>query len=106
MADSETTCAYCGKQGTGFKRCSACKQVSYCGGECQKAGWKKHKKTCEKPKAYAPPLPPVPLREVLEQVKTAHLAADWLGVLKWEGRMEELMHNQRDATCEFVNPHP
>jgi len=43
-ASSASSCAYCGKQGVGFQRCSTCKQAWYCGTECQKAGWKKHRK--------------------------------------------------------------
>ncbi|KAK7046683.1 hypothetical protein R3P38DRAFT_2875214 [Favolaschia claudopus] len=35
----------CTKRGVGFKRCSACKKIAYCGVECQKADWKKHKLT-------------------------------------------------------------
>ncbi|KAF8189886.1 hypothetical protein K438DRAFT_1676455 [Mycena galopus ATCC 62051] len=35
----------CTKRGVGFKRCSACKKTAYCGVECQKADWKKHKLT-------------------------------------------------------------
>ena len=34
---------------------------------------------------------PVPPEVVLRNVSAAHLAGDWHGVLKWEGRMEELM---------------
>ena len=29
-----------------FSKCSACKAVLYCGVECQKADWKKHKPLC------------------------------------------------------------
>ena len=29
-----------------FKRCSACKAVKYCGGECQRADWARHKREC------------------------------------------------------------
>lgn len=31
-----------------FKHCVACKQVAYCGRQCQKADWKQHKKVCRK----------------------------------------------------------
>jgi len=45
------TCANCGKKegegGIKLKRCMACKYTNYCGAECQKANWKKHKKSCE-----------------------------------------------------------
>ncbi|KAJ7246269.1 hypothetical protein B0H12DRAFT_1126460 [Mycena haematopus] len=37
----------CGKRGVSFKRCSACKKIAYCGVECQREDWKKHKKTHE-----------------------------------------------------------
>ncbi|CAM9295780.1 unnamed protein product [Hapterophycus canaliculatus] len=29
-----------------FKRCSKCRAVSYCSRECQKTGWKSHRKAC------------------------------------------------------------
>ena len=82
MAASAESCAYCGKQGAGFKRCSRCKQASYCGASCQNAHWKRHKKKCA---------PPLSLRDVAENIRRAHNELDWRGVLKWEGRMEELV---------------
>ena len=44
-------CANCGKkEGEGnnikLKRCLACKEAQYCGSQCQKEHWKKHKKEC------------------------------------------------------------
>ena len=49
--DNIDTCANCckkeGEGGTNLKRCMACKYTYYCGAECQKANWKKHKKSCE-----------------------------------------------------------
>jgi len=84
------SCAHCGKQLLAPKRCSICKQVSYCGTECQKAGWKRHKKTCE---------PPLPRGEVLEKIFATHEADDWWGVLKWEGRIEELLEGQPYEIC-------
>jgi len=81
------TCSQCGKRGAALKLCSRCKQASYCGAECQTKGWKVHKKTCA---------PPVPLHDVCERVRVAHNAANWRGVLKWEGRMEELVEAQTD----------
>ena len=82
MAASAESCANCGKQGEGLKRCSRCKQASYCGAECQNADWKRHKKKCA---------PPVPLQDITAKVDAARASGDWRGVLRWEGRMEELM---------------
>ena len=90
MADRVESCAHCGKQGAGFKRCSVCKQASYCGAACQNANWKHHKKKCA---------PPVPLQDVAATVHAAQTAGDWRGVLKWEGRMEELMLQLPDGAC-------
>ena len=88
MAASADRCSHCGKVGVGLKRCSCCKQASYCGAACQKAGWKGHKKMC------------VPVDEVLEKVNAASAAEDWQGMLKWEGRMEELMAFYSNATFQ------
>ncbi|KAL7554926.1 hypothetical protein ACHAWF_018491 [Thalassiosira exigua] len=44
-------CDGCGKIGTDFKQCSACKDSRYCSVACQKNHWRVHKKTCgAKPK--------------------------------------------------------
>ena len=94
MSESAASCAHCGKQGVGFQRCSKCKQAWYCGAECQKAGWKKHKKGCE---------PPVALIEVVHKVNAAHDAKDWRGVIKWEGRMDEMLaHQPEDKMREHI----
>jgi len=87
MSDS---CSNCGKQRAALKRCSRCKQASYCGAECQTAAWKGHKKTC------------VTLDEVCEKVNAANLREDWREVLKWEGRMEEMIEHQPDAGCNNI----
>jgi len=87
------SCAHCGKPGRAMKRCSICKNVWYCGTECQKAGWKRHKKACA---------PPLSTEDVRARVVAASVADDWREVLKWEGRMDELMAAQRDATCELI----
>ena len=90
MVASVASCAHCGKQGVGFKHCSVCKQASYCGAECQKANWKGHKKTCS---------PLVTVNDVCAKVNAANAAGDWRGVLKWEGRMEEMMAGQPNEVC-------
>ena len=83
-------CAHCGRQELALKRCSNCKQASYCGAECQMVGWKLHKKTC------------LTLREVNDKMHAAHLGDDWREVLRWEGRMDETMEGQSDAFCNSV----
>ena len=82
-------CACCGKPGRALKRCSICKHVWYCGAKCQK----RHQKTCA---------PPLSTEDVRARVDAAHEAHDWREVLKSEGRMDELMEGQPDATCETI----
>ena len=92
-AASAEICAHCGKNGkpgVGFKRCSRCKQASYCGAECQSANWKRHKKTC------------ATLQVVHASVIEAFEASNWRGMLKWEGRLEELVGGQPDAPSERI----
>jgi MYND finger len=36
-----------------MKRCAKCKDVWYCGAECQKAGWSEHKGRCKELKEAA-----------------------------------------------------
>ena len=84
-----------------MKRCSRCTQASYCGAACQIADWKRHKKTCA---------PPVPLLDIAVKLDAAGAAGDWQGILKWEGRMEELMALRSDDDCfkirrTFSNAH-
>lgn len=47
-------CANPGCQAEGTKKCAACKNVSYCSKECQKANWTEHKSQCS-PKPSASP---------------------------------------------------
>jgi len=84
------SCSQCGKDCKALKRCSRCKQASYCGTECQNAAWKGHKKSC------------VTLEDVFEKVKAAYLREDWREILKWEGRMEEMLEHQTDAFCHYI----
>jgi hypothetical protein len=81
----KASCSHCGKEAAELKRCSVCKHASYCGAACQNAAWKKHKKNC------------VTLEEVRKRVDTALEGDDWRGVLKWEGRMEQLLEGRSDA---------
>jgi hypothetical protein len=85
-----SSCSHCGTQRVALKRCSRCKQTSYCGAECQHAAWKGHKKSC------------LTLAEVYEKVDAAVLGDDWREKLKWEGRMEEMMKDLKDANCNTI----
>ena len=40
-------CANCKKFQPNMKRCGTCNKVRYCGKECQRKHWKKHKSTCK-----------------------------------------------------------
>ncbi|KAJ1483782.1 hypothetical protein T484DRAFT_1949274 [Baffinella frigidus] len=92
-AASAARCAHCGVQGVTLKHCTRCMHTWYCGAECQKAAWKGHKETCA---------PPLPLKDVLEKVEAATATGDWRGVLKWEGRMDEMMEGRSDAICNSI----
>ncbi|GLB42114.1 putative MYND finger [Lyophyllum shimeji] len=46
MAFATTACANCGKRDVKLLRCSSCKTTQYCNGECQRAHWPDHKRTC------------------------------------------------------------
>ena len=86
-------CAHCGKQCAVLKRCSTCKEIWYCGAECQQAAWKGHKKSCA---------PPLPLRVVQQKVLAAMEANDAPGLLKWEGRLEELLQGWPLDGCDAI----
>ena len=81
----KASCSHCGMECAELKRCSVCKHASYCGAACQNVAWKKHKKNC------------VTLEEVRKRVDAAVQGDDWRGVLKWEGRMEQLLEGRLDA---------
>jgi hypothetical protein len=51
------TCAHCDKtenKVATMEQCARCKGVFYCNRECQKAAWRKHKKSCSPPTEVAP----------------------------------------------------
>jgi hypothetical protein len=81
----KASCSHCGKECEELKRCSVCKHASYCGAVCQNAAWKKHKKTC------------VTLEEVRKRVAAAVEGDDWRGLIKWEGRLGQLLEGRSDA---------
>ena len=83
----KTRCSHCEKEAAELKRCSGCSHASYCGAACQNAAWKKHKKIC------------VTLEEVRKRVDAASEVDDWRGVLKWEGRLEQLLEGRSGASC-------
>jgi len=82
----KSRCSHCGKECAELRRCSVCKQASYCGAACQNAAWKKHRKTF------------VTIEDVEERVDAAVEGGDWWGVLNWEGRVEQLLEGQSNAT--------
>jgi len=87
MAESAAVCcSHCGKEG-GLKRCSRCKQVSYCGADCQKAAWKEHGPLCA---------PTISIHGFLDKIQAMEQAKDWRGILEWEGSVEYLMESQPD----------
>ena len=85
-----SSCSHCGEQSAELKRCSRCKEAPYCGAACQRAAWKGHKTSC------------VTLDEVFEKLNAAHLHEDWQGMIKLEGRMEQMMEYQPDAECHDI----
>jgi len=89
----QVICAHCGKQGTELKRCSICKHVWYCGAACQNAAWRRHKKTCA---------PPLSTDDVRAKVLALRAPSEWREVLKWEGRMDEMMDGQHDAVRKDI----
>ena len=97
-AGCATSCSHCRTQRAAVQ-CSRCKQVQYCGTVCQKAGWKLHRNSCNN----APPrAPPFSTREVTDKVMAAQRIGDWQGILKWEGRMDELIKDRCDGACEVM----
>jgi hypothetical protein len=83
-------CSHCGEVAAELKRCSVCKHVSYCGAACQNAAWKKHKNTC------------VTLQEVVKRVAAAVEGEDWRELLKWEGRLEQLLEGRSNAARDNI----
>ena len=50
LSDLSSRCRVCGKKGEGYKQCSRCTCVYYCGVDCQRKDWKEngHKEECKK----------------------------------------------------------
>lgn len=47
-AAKSRTCASCGKKdGAQLKKCAGCKVLRFCGPECQREFWPKHKAACK-----------------------------------------------------------
>jgi len=88
------SCSHCGKQRTSLKRCSRCKQDSYCGAKCQNADWKKHREHSA---------PPLSLEAISLKMKEAVApgTGDWRELLSWEGRVDELLDGQKDSIKEM-----
>ncbi|KAG9244370.1 hypothetical protein BJ878DRAFT_73794 [Calycina marina] len=84
---SPSQCSHCRKVETDpekpFKPCSKCQSEKYCSRDCQKAGWKMHKKVCgEKAQKWA---------------ATANLKMDAPRVVKKEGHRGGLQKWQFDT---------
>ncbi|KAJ1477722.1 hypothetical protein T484DRAFT_1820172 [Baffinella frigidus] len=95
MSATSGSCSHCGKQGVALKRCARCLETSYCGAECQKAAWKGgHKMAC------MPPL--LPPGEVFDKVKAAYAGGDWKEVIKWQGRLDDLLEGRSDVVCNNI----
>ena len=47
MLAHKKSCAKCGKSTGSLHGCSQCRRVLYCGRECQRSDWPKHKQTCK-----------------------------------------------------------
>jgi len=83
MADSaapERQCAHCGKKQSELseplKACAKCHTQAYCSRDCQKEGWKNHRKVCAGNNAAEPP---VAAQEDL--LKNARQTVDFLKAL-------------------------
>ena len=140
MVCTAPRCAHCGTRGLALRRCARCKEVSYCGAACQKAGWKAHKNACEPPPTPAQlehlkeflqkqqhgemeqrlrdmelssaagagsscarvsaketeSVRRMPIEEVDARLGAAAQSSDWQAILKFEGRIEELLEGGSD----------
>lgn len=48
LEDHSHSCVKCNRSNVPMSRCTRCKNVFYCGRDCQKADWKVHKLNCSK----------------------------------------------------------
>jgi tetratricopeptide (TPR) repeat protein len=76
-------CTHCGKTtaatgGEKPKSCGKCRDVTYCGVECQKADWDTHKTSCKPCNFY-----------IMHRVITLHKSQQWRKLIKWNPYIEE-----------------
>lgn len=86
MDDDELSCIVCG--GPAESQCSRCKAAWYCGQECQRADWKKHKVTCKKASSSSEAAVPSPARSTKSADGSFTTCPVANGVLK-KGKVDE-----------------
>jgi tetratricopeptide (TPR) repeat protein len=85
------SCAHClnimdVSGGEKSKSCAKCRDVTYCGVDCQKADWRTHKPNCKPCERY-----------VVETVATLHDSDQWRKLLKWRPSIDVMLANMRDT---------
>ncbi|KAJ1471798.1 hypothetical protein T484DRAFT_1976874 [Baffinella frigidus] len=91
---SDSKCAVCGKSAEKLLKCSKCKSESYCGKDCQLAGWGEHKKICGKRGLAS-------LLQNLEKESEAYTREDWESVLAFAKECEQDLAVHFDPDCEL-----
>ena len=100
-------CDYCGKDDDGtMKKCNACKQVRYCGRDCQKQGWRAHRPRCRKYQQVAADVEQMGRR--LGTLTTGKQCAQNLsggGLDAWHSpeQMETFMNEMQEFTNHMIN---